>query len=62
MAVYNGEEYLAEAIESVLAQTHPSDEIIIINDGSTDGTLDILNNYPELKVQTNANQGSRKVL
>lgn len=52
MAVYNGEEYLAEAIESVLAQTHPSDEIIIINDGSTDGTLDILNNYPELKVQT----------
>ena len=62
MAVYNGEEYLAEAIESVLAQTHPSDEIIIINDGSTDGTLDILNNYPELKVQTNANQGIWKSL
>lgn len=62
MAVYNGEKYLAEAIESVLSQTHSSDEIIVINDGSTDATADILNNYPELIVQTNTNQGMWKSL
>lgn len=36
--VYNGERYLAEAIESVLAQTHRPLEVIVVNDGSTDGS------------------------
>ncbi|MBP7847169.1 MAG: glycosyltransferase family 2 protein [Burkholderiales bacterium] len=57
MAVLNREEYIAESIESVLAQTHPSDEIIVIDGGSTDGTLDVLSNYPELIVQTHTNLG-----
>jgi len=35
--VYNGSDYVGEAIESALAQTYPYIEIIVINDGSTDG-------------------------
>ncbi len=45
LPVYNGERYLAQAIDSILAQTHVDFELIIIDDGSTDASLDILRNY-----------------
>lgn len=45
MPVYNGERFLAEAIESVLNQTFPAFELIIINDGSTDGTADLIGKF-----------------
>jgi len=35
--VYNGSNFLAEAIESALAQTWPNIEIVVVNDGSHDG-------------------------
>ncbi len=57
MAVYNGEKFLAETIESILKQTLPSDEIIIINDGSTDKTAEILNQYPQITVVSQSNKG-----
>ena len=57
MSVYNGEDYLSEAIESVLNQTFKSFELIIINDCSTDSTPEILSKYEKLdkrvKVYTN---------
>ncbi|RKN75904.1 glycosyltransferase family 2 protein [Paenibacillus ginsengarvi] len=43
MAVYNGEMFLQEAIASIQAQTYKHLEVIIVNDGSTDATRDILN-------------------
>jgi hypothetical protein len=45
MPVYNAESYVAEAIESVLAQTFRDFEFLIFDDGSTDRSLSIINNY-----------------
>lgn len=45
MSVYNSEKYLAEAIESVLNQTYRNFEFIIVNDGSQDNSLDIIQKY-----------------
>lgn len=42
MSVYNGQQYLAEATTSILGQTCPNFEFIIVDDGSTDDTPDIL--------------------
>jgi glycosyltransferase involved in cell wall biosynthesis len=44
--VYNRERYLAEAIESVLNQTYPAIELIIVDDGSTDRSAEIAQKYP----------------
>ena len=48
MPVYNGEKYLAEAIDSILAQTYSDFELVIVDDGSTDGSLKILREYQKL--------------
>lgn len=57
MAVYNGEKYVREAIESILTQTFQDFEFIIIDDGSTDGTAAILAHYqrmdPRIRVARN---------
>jgi len=45
MSVYNGERFLAPAIESILAQTYPDFEFLILDDGSTDTTAQILRDY-----------------
>ena len=57
MSVYNGEEYLKEAVESVINQTFRNWELIIINDCSTDSTGEILAEFAlrdeRIKVHTN---------
>lgn len=45
MAVYNGEKYLCEQINSILCQLSKDDELVISYDESTDATKDILNEY-----------------
>ncbi|WP_053006181.1 glycosyltransferase family 2 protein [Kiloniella spongiae] len=45
LAVYNADKYIANAIESVLSQTLSDWELLIVNDGSTDNSLKIIENY-----------------
>ena len=55
--VYNGEAYLAESIESVLAQSYQNWELIILNNNSSDGSLVLANTYAEkdarIKIHSN---------
>ena len=51
MPVYNGERFLRESIDSILNQTFTDFEFIIINDGSTDGTLDIIHSYADQRIR-----------
>lgn len=51
MAVYNGQQYLQEAIDSILQQTYPDLELIIVNDASTDATEEILGQISDTRVQ-----------
>jgi glycosyltransferase involved in cell wall biosynthesis len=54
MPAYNAERYVGEAIESVLAQTLPDWELLVVNDCSTDRTLEVCNSYrdPRIRVFT----------
>ncbi|OGI09866.1 MAG: hypothetical protein A2Y40_08490 [Candidatus Margulisbacteria bacterium GWF2_35_9] len=45
MSVYNGEDYLVTAIESILLQSYQNFSFIIVNDASTDSSLDIIKNF-----------------
>ncbi|MDP1574641.1 MAG: glycosyltransferase family A protein [Coxiellaceae bacterium] len=47
ITVWNGENYLSEAIESVINQTYDNIEIIVVNDGSTDNTPNIIQKYSD---------------
>lgn len=59
LPVYNGAPYIREALDSILAQSHPSFEVIAINDGSTDATAAILAGYtdPRLRIIHQENAG-----
>lgn len=51
MPVYNGEKYLKEAVESILNQTFKNFEFLIINDGSTDDSVKIINSYGDKRIK-----------
>ena len=51
LPVYNGERYLREAVESILAQTLESFELLIVDDGSTDGTEAICRSFADPRIR-----------
>jgi len=59
MSVYDSEKFLREAIESILTQTFTDFEFLIINDGSKDSSLKIINSYkdPRIRLISRANRG-----
>jgi glycosyltransferase involved in cell wall biosynthesis len=48
---YNAERYLAQALESVVRQTHTEIEIVVVDDGSTDRSADVARSYPDSRVR-----------
>lgn len=64
MSVYNGERYILRAIMSILAQTYADFELILIDDGSTDGTAELVNKIQDdrLKFYRQENAGLTKTL
>lgn len=55
---YNNERFVAEAIESALSQTYPIAETIVVNDGSTDGSLEVIQSFSGIIAVSQANAGA----
>lgn len=51
MATYNGERFIKQQIDSILCQLNSEDELIISDDGSTDGTLEIIQSYNDKRIK-----------
>lgn len=56
MSVYNGEYFLREAIDSILAQSFTDFEFIIIDDCSTDSSVDVINSYQDKRIRLLRNE------
>lgn len=50
MSVFNGQKHLSKSIDSILQQTYTNFEFIIIDDGSTDASLDIIKSYKDSRI------------
>src|SRR5437764_5560004 len=50
MPVKNGERFIAEALDSVVAQPHPPDEVVVVDGASTDRSAEIARSYPAVRV------------
>src|ERR1700759_3695644 len=61
MCVYNGQQFLCEAVESILTQSYKNFEFVIVDDGSTDQTASLLREYaavdPRIVLHHKANTG-----
>ena len=62
MPVYNGKKYLKEAIDSILNQTYSDFEFLIINDGSTDNSENIINSYNDSRIRYVKNECNLKLI
>lgn len=63
LPTYNGSKYIKEAIDSIINQTYKNWELIIVNDCSTDNTLEIANEYSakDLRIRVVSNEVNQKV-
>jgi glycosyltransferase involved in cell wall biosynthesis len=62
LPVFNGEKYLKESLDSVIAQSYQNWELVIINDGSTDGTENLILNYKDERIKYFPNDGNKGII
>ncbi len=62
LPVHNGEKYLREAIDSVLAQTYTNFELLLINDGSTDKSKEIILSYNDPRIRYVENEKNLRLI
>jgi glycosyltransferase involved in cell wall biosynthesis len=55
MATYNGEQFISRQLDSVLKQLSPADQVIVVDDGSTDGTVRLLKDKYSSQVEVHVN-------
>lgn len=61
MPVFNGGKFIRESIESVLSQTFTDFELIIVDDGSTDNTIDIIRSFEDKRIRLLLNESNRGI-
>ena len=59
MAVYNGEATIAESMRSVLQESFPALELLLVDDGSTDGSLDVIQTFADPRIRLLRNDGNK---
>src|SRR3954462_814281 len=62
IATYNGEKYVLRQLQSILAQLSPDDEVIVVDDCSTDGTVDVIKGLNDRRVATHINDRNRRAV
>lgn len=62
MPVFNGAPFLGEAIESILSQSYSDFELLIINDGSTDDSVEIIQSYSDPRIRLIDNEYNMKLI
>jgi glycosyltransferase involved in cell wall biosynthesis len=60
MATYNGAEYVEEQLRSILEQLGPSDEVIVVDDQSTDGSADVVRRIGDPRIVLHVNDHNRR--
>lgn len=62
MATYNGEKYLEEQLKSILCQLAETDEVIISDDGSGDGTVELIKSYKDSRIHLFDNRRQKGII
>ena len=61
MPVYNAAAYVGAAIQSILAQEHDAFELLIVDDASTDGSLDVVRSFRDPRIHVLHNESNLKL-
>ena len=61
MPAYNGEQFIKESIDSIVNQTYENWELIVVDDSSTDGTVNIIENYTDPRIKLYRNECNKGI-